>query len=231
MKQSEKLRIGGYLIGFFALAASLLVMTAFGGELKINVQSFPPGQDLRPGVAVLLSVDGLEEGQVATWHRVAVEGDVVLKLDRYHLFAGTAPGPRTFVVQVAAPGADPFSIASFAYGTEEDPVPNPTPTPEPNPGEQVWVLVVEESLNRTASETQVLLDATFRKYLTDHNIPYRRLDKDQTAPAGFVPWIKKAADLPHCFVVGAESGKAYYDGPLPKTAVAMLDLVKKYGGK
>ena len=82
-------------ISSFVLAASLLVSTAFGGDLQIKVQSFPPGKVLEPGTAVLLSVTGLEPGQVATWHRVAVEGDIVLRLDNYHLFAGTAKGPRT----------------------------------------------------------------------------------------------------------------------------------------
>ena len=45
------------------------------GELSIKVSSFPPGQPLKPGTAVLLSVEGLEPGQTATWHRVAGEGD------------------------------------------------------------------------------------------------------------------------------------------------------------
>jgi len=120
-------RLYSLMEAFLATAALLLVTAvAGGGELRINVQSFPPGQALKPGVAVLLSVEGLEPGQTI-WHRVAVEGDVVLKLDRYHLFAGTVSGPRTFIVQVAAPGADPFAIVTFNYGTGSDPPDPPVP--------------------------------------------------------------------------------------------------------
>ena len=231
MKQSEKLRIGGYLIGFFALAASLLVMTAFGGELKINVQSFPPGQDLRPGVAVLLSVDGLEEGQVATWHRVSVEGDVVLKLDRYHLFAGTAPGPRTFVVQVAAPGADPFALASFQYG-EGDDGPDP-PVPPVPPGEKL-VVIVAESLK--PDPDNVLAAAKLGLWLTQEEKPFRRTDPNQKEGGKTPAWLQAVLDsgkpLPVLAVVAKSSAGAYSVvgvDPLPKTLEDSIAFLKKHG--
>ena len=227
-----RFRFGGHLTEYFALAASLMVMTAFGSELKIKVQSFPPGQDLKPGVAVLLSVDGLEEGQVATWHRVAVEGDVVLTLDRYHLFAGTASGPRTFIVQVAAPGADPFAITSFAYGTKEDPAPNPTPTPVP-PGEKL-VVIVAESLK--PNPDHVLAAAKLGLWLTQKEKPFRRTDPNQKEAGKTPAWLQVVLDsgkpLPVLAVVAKSSAGVYSVvgvEPLPKTLDAAKANLAKWG--
>ena len=165
------------------LAAAVIVLWSYltpvaaGGELSIQVQSFPPGQPLKPGTAVLLSVEGLEPGQTATWHRVAVEGDVVLQLDGYHLFAGTASGPRTFIVQVASPGADPFTIATFDYGEGDgdDEVNPPVP---PLPSEVAGVLILEEQRDRTSAQRKIMDDPVWQSLCLLQGISYQIEDDD-----------------------------------------------------
>ncbi len=165
------------------LAAAVIVLWSYltpvaaGGELSIKVSSFPPGQPLKPGTAVLLSVEGLEPGQVATWHRVAVEGDVVLQLDGYHLFAGTASGPRTFIVQVASPGADPFTIATFDYGEGDgdDEVNPPVP---PLSSEAAGVLILEEQNDRTSAQRKIMDDPVWQSLCLLQGISYQIEDDD-----------------------------------------------------
>lgn len=76
------------------LAAAVVVLwlyqapAAVGGELLIQVQSFPPGQPLKPGMAVILSMEGLEPGLIPVWHRVEMPGNVV-----YWVLSITRDGP------------------------------------------------------------------------------------------------------------------------------------------
>jgi len=200
------------------------------GELKINVQSFPPGLELRPGVAVLLSVEGLEPGQTATWHRVAVEGDVILKLDAYHLFAGVTPGPRTFIVQVSSPGTDPFALTTFEYGEGDDDV-NPPDPPLP-PGEKMVVSVME---SYQPNPTYVLLIAQLSAQL-DAAGRMRRMADPNDKEAGKTPaWLKVVLDKGLkgpvlAVVVGSPGGYAVVAAePWPKTLAEANAFLKKHG--
>ena len=209
------------------LAAAVIVLwscqapVAAGGELSIKVQSFPPGQPLKPGTAVLLSVEGLEPGQTATWHRVAVEGDVVLQLDGYHLFAGTASGPRTFIVQVASPGADPFTIATFDYGEGDgdDEVNPPVP---PLPSEVAGILILEEQADRTVKQAKVLDDPVWQSLCLLQGISYRIEDDDLPSVAKHL----EAAGTERPVVCYIDSdGKVIGSEPLPDTVEEMRELI------
>jgi len=223
MTSSRLILLGGYLLQPLVLAASLLVAAVLpAAELKINVSSFPPGLELKPGVAVLLSVDGLEPGQVATWHRVAVEGDVVLKLDAYHLFAGTAPGPRTFIVQVASPGADPFAIATFNYGdTDENP-----PIP-PLPSNVAGVLILEEQdprdpQGRTAAQARIIDDPVWQTAAISKGLTYQIEDDDNPAIAKHLAAAGSERPVV-CFL--DSDGKVVAVKPFPATVEAMRALI------
>jgi hypothetical protein len=170
----------------------LLVCTAAGGELKINVQSFPPGQPLRPGVAVLLSVDGLEAGQVPVWHRVEVEGDIVLRLQDYHLFAGTMAGPRTFIVQVPSPGADPFAITTFQYGEIDDGDEDENPPVPPVPPGEIKIVTVNESFQPDPSDVLLLAQLTNR--LEDQGHDWERADPDIKEDDKTPAWLQPVLD-------------------------------------
>lgn len=233
MKPFDIIRFGGYLIGHFALAAALLVSVCAADELTIQVSSFPPGLDLKPGTAVLLSVTGTDAELI--WHRVEVEGDVVLPLGRQYLFAGTASGTRTFVVQVPGDGQDQFAIASFDYGTKEEPVPPDPPIPPVPPGEKLVVLV-NETLNSSADS--VLRVARVGRYLYESKLTYRRADPNQTEAGKTPGWLQVVLDrqvkqpvlavvvrssIGDYSVVGAES--------LPATLDEAKAFLAKYGVK
>lgn len=199
------------------------------GELKINVQSFPPGLALKPGVAVLLSAEGLEPGQTATWHRVAVEGDVILKLDSYHLFAGITPGPRTFIVQVSSPGTDPFTLTTFEYGGEGDDA-NPTPPPLP-PGEK-RVVIVRETFHSTQGTLIAQLAARFVKNSQDYRLFDPQQKEDGKTPAWAQVVIDKGVKQP-CIAVVTRSGDSFVVvGVEPLTTLdAATETLQRYGVK
>ncbi len=190
------------------------------GELSIKVSSFPPGQPLKPGTAVLLSVEGLEPGQTATWHRVAVEGDVVLKLDGYHLFAGTASGPRTFIVQVAAPGADPFAIATFDYGEGDGDDVNP-PIP-PLPPKVAGVLILEEQRDRTSAQRKIMDDPVWQAAAIAKGLRYEIRDDDNPSVAKHLAAAGSVRPVV-CYIDSDD--KVIGSEPLPETVEKMRALI------
>ncbi len=161
-----------------ALAAVLSPIAALGGELSIRATSFPPGQELRPGVAVLLSVSGLEPDSSPLWHPPGIEGDLFIQLGDQYLFAGTAAGPRTFVVQVPAPGADPFAMITFNYGEGDDRPDPPDPPVPPLPGKVAGVLILEEQHDRTAKQARIMDDPTWQIAAKKAGLTWAIEDKD-----------------------------------------------------
>jgi len=140
-------------------AVSCVALSCPGAELTVRVQSFPPGQPLKPGTTVTIWVEGLEPGQVVVWHRSAVEGDFLLegkfvingKARPAYQLVGSKPGPRTFTAQVpsTSPAQDPFASTTFSYGTGDVVVVNPpeppTPPVPPVPPGVKRIVVIEET--------------------------------------------------------------------------------------
>ena len=210
-------------------AAVLVALTACqaAAQLSIQVQSFPPGQEVKPGVAVVLILIGLQEGQEAIWHHGQVEGDLVLDFgsSKYRLFAGVKPGPRTFVVQVPAAGADPFTVCQFQYGGKEDPDPDPPPPPGPK-----LLLVIEESgPGSRTPELGNLLDRLRHDaddgWLKQQKHSLLILDKDSNDP--IVKKTLKPDDVLPMLVLFREGKKVWW-GPLPSKFDEVLKLVKAH---
>ncbi len=162
------------------IAVTLFAASVFGGELKIEVTSFPPGQELRPGVAVLLSVSGLPPDALVIWHPPEAEGDVFLKVGEQVLFAGTAPGPRTFIVQVPGPGTDPFAIITFSYGGQRDDADPPVP---PLPRTVAGVLILEEQHDRTTAQARIMDDPVWQIAAKKAGLTWAIEDKDHPSAA------------------------------------------------
>ena len=94
----------------------------------------------------------------------------------------------------------------------------------------MWLIIVEETAERTPEQARVLLDPTVRKWMEKNGHHFRTCDKDQSAE-DLQEWIHRAlqaADLPRLFAV-SESGEVVFEGPLPHSPLEMLALVKKYG--
>ena len=125
---------------------------------------------------------------------------------------------------------------------EPDPKPDPIPPP-PGPLAEMWVIVVEETSQRTPEQAWVLLDPTVRQWMKANGHHLRIVDKDQTA-SDLAEWIGRAlaknrkgdqtaprADaLPYLFVVD-DSGSVVFEGALPSGPIQMLELVKKWGAE
>jgi len=220
--------VGGLILLWLAIGIILFCVVAAvcGGELTITAQSFPPGQELKPGVAVLICVEGLKTGQQAIWHYDKQEGDVVLPIGEYHLFAGTAAGPRTFVVQVPSDGADPFAMETFQYGVKDDPEPDPHPTPD----EVSWAIIIEERSDRTKLPIQqrfVFESEKLRKLLPGDRFRVKDDDVQEAEYARFIEPARKIG-LPALFLAD-EKGAIVFSGPLPATVEATAELLRKYG--
>lgn len=68
----------GWIVGPAVAIMTFVALVYSADELRVNVQSFPDGKIIRPGTAIVLSVEGLEPGQTATWHRVQSTGGTAI---------------------------------------------------------------------------------------------------------------------------------------------------------
>jgi len=128
----------------------------------------------------------------------------------------------------------------------EAPTPNPTPDPQPNPNpnpnptpdklSEMWIIVVEESNSsekggRTNLQALVLLNPTVRGWMETNGHHFRLVDNDLKA-SDLQGWIaetvKGGHDLPYLFAVGEDS-TVIFEGALPQTPDALLELCQKYG--
>lgn len=109
------------------------------------------------------------------------------------------------------------------------PEPNPNPKPDPKPAEpqEVWVIVVEETAQRTVDTAKVLNDTKFWNGLVARGHRFRLFDKDAPEAAGFA---SQMPSLPGVLVM-AKDGKKLYAGKLPKTVAELEDTLKKVGAK
>jgi hypothetical protein len=151
---------------------------------------------------------------------------------------GTAKVRRTVTLGGAPPPQPP--------GPGPNPPGPPTPPTPPNPAvppsDVFRVLVVYESGDLSklpAGQQGAVYSSAVRGYLNaktpvgpdGKTRQWAMLDKD-VDPSGYGPWFAEAMRAPRAslpwVVVGSPSGG--YAGPLPATADATLELLKKYGG-
>lgn len=114
--------------------------------------------------------------------------------------------------------------------------PKPDP-PRPTPaGGPLWVILVEETAEASATRGKLLGDVALAKRIKDKGHHWRVVDQDAknrdgNPPADLKPWIERAkkAGLPRLFLV-TEKGRIVDEGPAPKTAKELVDLLEKAGG-
>lgn len=110
-----------------------------------------------------------------------------------------------------------------------NPPPPPPPPPPPEPGKR-WVILIEESSERTTELASVLADQNnlWRNYLKSSGHRFRAWDKD-VVPADGRRWLLECEKIPTLFIAD-ENGTILYEGDPPKTSQGMLDLIKEHGG-
>jgi len=112
---------------------------------------------------------------------------------------------------------------------EPEPDPNPIPPPPPEPGKR-WVIVIEESSERTPQFASVVVDArnVWRGYVKSSGHQFRLWDKD-VVPADGVSYRERCKTFPTMFIADTE-GTILYEGEPPTSSAQMLALIKEYGG-
>lgn len=181
-------------------------------------------------VGSVFAVDGLPSG-VPFDLPVVVNGKT---LTGKALIQATEAQDKPLVVFYV--GAD-NTLQTLSYTLRRADSPNPQPDPKPNPDpkplppSELLGIVVEESSQRVASQALVLSSADVRGLLA---APLRIVDKDQAVTSDLKPYLDRAKTekLPVLFLTD-KTGKIYYEGPLPATAMECADLIrrKKGGGK
>jgi hypothetical protein len=234
--------------------AILLMLAApvAAGEVMVTVSSFPPGQELKPGVTVLVQARGVPSEQEFAWDLIPAPspGETIELSTRegpLMLFASTASGPRTVFLQLAFPGLDPKVRCDFDYGGQPpNPGPNPGPSPPPDVG-PLHVLFLYETDNvedpMPAQQRDIVTSRLVLSYLADKcsktagHPNYRFLDDDSDLSKMPYDWQEVAAraktdrNFETPWVVIANDKGGSFEGPWPEDPAAMLELLKKYGGE
>lgn len=185
-------------------------------------------EGIRPGVhfAVPFAVDG-----ESTINRATVTVDAAGKATLRVLYVkGQSIAELTYTLTrdgEPEPGPDP------------QPDPKPEPEPEPTPPENLWAIIVEESLDRTPELAAVYASPKVRDLFEWRR--FRVVDKDGPVDPDMEPWRQRAikaacptgtcpltprAFQPVLFLVD-ERGTLYYEGPPPNTIDLMVGLVEK----
>ena len=210
------------------------------GELKVVVQSFPPGKKLGPGTVALIEVQNLGQDE-AVWHYNKMEGDILLDFgtSKYRMFCSTTPGVRMFVVQVPRDGLDRLGICQFDYDNGA-PTPTPTPDPKPEPSDDLWIFFVYQSEENDEKPWQAnVVNSQEIRRLRSGNVHMKWCDYDERDEHGNVPevsrsWIRYCEEsnlpLPQIFFTDSNS-KILGVQPLPKTVQETKELIESYIGK
>lgn len=126
-------------------------------------------------------------------------------------------------------------------GPRPDPAPTPGPTPGPGPqpdaSRALWLVVLEESVDRTPEAAKVLLDKGLWDRLAARGHRQRVLDKDNpfAVQRGY-PAAAQAAGVPLPALLLFDAARAAPADPVavipfPKTSAAVEAAVQKAGGK
>jgi len=147
--------------------------------------------------------------RVVLWSGLAAGDSAVLVIDATD---GKAPEPK--------PKPDP----------EPEPEPKPQPKPDDNPLKSAaWLIVVEETAQRTPETAKVLGDLNYWEGLETKGFKRKFYDKDSAeAKAKNYPAMVAGTDLPALLVLDA-SGKKLTAVKLPKSTAEIDSLLK--GGK
>jgi len=149
------------------------------------------------------------------------------------------------VIAVAA--SESGELSEFAEVTFDaatpDPVKPPSPPtppgPTPRPGVKLKTVVVYESADAsTAGGDYFASKELAARWKEKSHLPPTLADKDVkdpetgTTPVKLKPYIDRAKGktLPQLYLVDSTTGDVLYEGPLPTTPAAMIDLLTKIGG-
>lgn len=151
---------------------------------------------------------------------------------------------KVSVIAIAASESGELSeFAEVVFDDQGDkpkpPSPPTPPIPQPRVGVKLKAVVVYESSEAsTAGGDYFASKELAARWKEKSHLPPTIADKDTkdpetgTTPAKLKPYIDRARGktLPQLYLVDSTTGDVLYEGPLPNTPAAMLDLLTKIGG-
>lgn len=142
-----------------------------------------------------------------------------------------SPKPGTYYFALAAASGDKIAVAKHTLVVEG---PQPSPAPEPTPVGKMWTVIVEESGQLTPAQGKVVASKAAADWIETKRhhkawvIDKDALDENDKRPASLKQYVGRAKSLPFLFLV-SETGTVLYEGPLPETETALVELLKKHG--
>ena len=148
-------------------------------------------------------------------------------------FWSDTPGVRTVFCDVNVPGAYKLLLHDLTYGDKADPKPDPIPPPPPPDGER-WLLILEESSDRTPQQASVMLSPKLTPIRNANK--FRLVDVKRpggTVPTAYAHLINQLGNLslPAYFVVAEDNITVIHKAAFPASVDALLKAFVKHGGK
>lgn len=155
---------------------------------------------------------------------------------------------KVVVLAIASSETGELSAWAEVVFDQDDAKPNPSPLPPtppgplpptPRPGVKLKAVVVYESSEASTAGADYFsskeLASRWRERshlpptLADQNV---KDPETGTTPAKLKPYVDRARGktLPQLYLVASDTGDVLYEGPLPTTPAAMIDLLTKIGG-
>jgi hypothetical protein len=227
-----------------------------GSTIVVQIQGDLPYEILpKPTALIRLRDDDgnrvlLIQGAVSPGYEISVDYHVVHPTEEELAKSPTVPDPKdeaqvkVFKDYLRKHSSDEFFKDSHTVkvGKGPDPGPDPEPDPDvkppiPEPGFRVLMLYETEMKEKLpVLQKAVLFGVEVRNYLdktcvseSDGGKAYRIYDKDQDASGDYPVWKtameRRPESIPWLIV---SNGKTGYEGPLPESPTAFLELCKKY---
>jgi len=226
------------LAALFAILICLIATAAAGQELKLvgpkEADVNRPFEVSVEGLLLPLSAFQTSPPQI-TWLTLGADAQVRQRMELVVSMVGGKPvWMASPYVTVTAGKAEKLYVVltvdragEFAQQASLEVTCGP-PTPPPSPGKR-WVILIEESSERTAAMAWVMTSSIIRDYLVSKGHAWRAWDKDHV-PADGVPYFRACeGKTPILFIVTA-GGSILYRGPPPLDPESFVALVKQYGG-
>ena len=150
----------------------------------------------------------------------------------YATVALTEPGKVGIVLMVVRGGVGTLLVHEVTVGPFPDPVPPPPPPP---PDDELYgIVIIEETSQRTPELAAVLTNPAISSFFEKSGLTWfirdqHIVDENGKSPVEFALYIEAAKKLgmPCLFVMGKNS-TTFYEGKVPKTPTAFIELGKQY---
>jgi len=231
-----------------AILAALLTALAVGNEVRlVGPEQVEVGQSFEVSVEGLsfdLSIftDTNVPPQVK-WLVVPANGslrsrmEVMIVMDDkpkwvvspYVTVTLTNPGKVGIVLMVVQDGKGTLLVHEVTAGPFPDPIPPPPPDDK-----LTDIVIIEETSQRTPELARVLTSKKVSAFIDSSGLDFvaqdqHVVDEHGKTPESYQPYIDAAKKLgmPTLFLIG-EKGTTFYEGTMPKTPDAFIELVKQY---